>query len=57
MTAATAGGKVVMECVLETKANVILDSIHGLCGELQLASEEVCDTYESRGSPPRVSFC
>ena len=29
-------GKVVMECVIETKANIILDFIHGLRGELQV---------------------
>ena len=27
-------GKIVMECVIETKANIILDFIHGLRGEL-----------------------
>ena len=29
-----------MECVIETKANVILDFIHGLRGELQITFEE-----------------
>jgi hypothetical protein len=29
-----------MECVIETKANVILDFIHGLRGELQVTFEE-----------------
>ena len=33
-------GKIVMECVIETKANVILDFIHGLRGELQITFEE-----------------
>jgi Transposase len=33
-------GKLVMECVIETKANVILDFIHGLRGELQVTFEE-----------------
>src|SRR5580658_939524 len=33
-------GKIVMECVIETKANVILDFIHGLRGELQVTFEE-----------------
>ena len=33
-------GKIVMECVIETKANVILDFIHGLRGELQATFEE-----------------
>jgi transposase len=33
-------GKIVMECVIETKANVILDFIHGLRGELQIKLEE-----------------
>src|ERR1700687_346217 len=35
-----AAGKLVMECVIETKANVILDFIHGLRGELQVTFEE-----------------
>jgi hypothetical protein len=29
-----------MECVIETKANIILDFIHGLRGELQVTFEE-----------------
>src|SRR5258708_14490792 len=33
-------GKIVMECVIETKANAILDFIHGLRGELQVTFEE-----------------
>jgi transposase len=33
-------GKLVMECVIETKANVILDVIHGLRGELYVTFEE-----------------
>ena len=33
-------GKIVMECVIETKANIILDFIHGLRGELQVTFEE-----------------
>jgi len=33
-------GKTVMECVIETKANVILDFIHGLRGQLQVTFEE-----------------
>jgi hypothetical protein len=33
-------GKIVMECVIETKANVILDFIHGLRGDLQVTFEE-----------------
>jgi len=33
-------GKIVMECVIETKANSILDFIHGLRGELQVTFEE-----------------
>ena len=33
-------GKLVMECVIETKANVILEFIHGLRGELQVTFEE-----------------
>src|SRR5216684_763216 len=33
-------GKLVMECVIETKANAILDFIHGLRGELQVTFEE-----------------
>lgn len=35
-----AAGKLVMECVIETKANAILDFIHGLRGELQVTFEE-----------------
>ena len=35
-----AAGKIVMECVIETKANIILDFIHGLRGELQVTFEE-----------------
>src|SRR5476649_282587 len=35
-----AAGKLVMECVIETKANVILDFIHGLRGELHVTFEE-----------------
>jgi transposase len=35
-----AAGKIVMECVIETKANVILDFIHGLRGELHVTFEE-----------------
>jgi Transposase len=30
----------VMECVIETKANIILDFIHGLRGELHVTFEE-----------------
>src|SRR5246127_2474098 len=33
-------GKIVMECVIETKANIILDFIHGLRGELQVTFKE-----------------
>jgi hypothetical protein len=33
-------GKVVMECVIETKASTILQFIHGLRGDLQLTFEE-----------------
>jgi transposase len=33
-------GKIVMECVIESKANIILDFIHGLRGELQVTFEE-----------------
>src|SRR5712671_6639155 len=33
-------GKIVMECVIETKANIILDFIHGLRGELHVTFEE-----------------
>ena len=35
-----AAGKIVMECVIETKANIILDFIHGLRGELHVTLEE-----------------
>ena len=33
-------GKIVMECVIETKANIIVDFIHGLRGELHVTFEE-----------------
>ena len=33
-------GKIVMECVIETKANIILDFIHGLRAELHVTLEE-----------------
>src|SRR3979409_731370 len=33
-------GKIVRECVIETKANIILDFIHGLRGELHVTFEE-----------------
>src|SRR6202790_3109717 len=33
-------GKMVMECVIETKASVILELIHGLRGDLQVTLEE-----------------
>ena len=33
-------GKLVMECVLETKATTILQFIHGLCGSLHVTFEE-----------------
>jgi transposase len=33
-------GKIAMECVIETKANIILDFVHGLRGELQVTFEE-----------------
>src|ERR1700704_1355636 len=35
-----AAGKLVMECVIETKASTILEFIHGLRGELQVTFEE-----------------
>ena len=33
-------GKIVMECVIETKASVILQFIHGLSGDLHVTLEE-----------------
>jgi transposase len=33
-------GKVVMECVIETKASILLQFIHGLRGDLQVTFEE-----------------
>jgi len=36
----TGAGKMVMECVIETKASVILELIHGLRGDLQVTFEE-----------------
>ena len=35
-----AAGKIVMECVIETKANMILQCIDGLRGDLQVTFEE-----------------
>ena len=35
-----AAGKIVMECVIETKASTILQFIDGLCGEIYLTFEE-----------------
>ena len=35
-----AGGKIVMECIIETKASTILQFIHGLRGDLQVTLEE-----------------
>ena len=35
-----AAGKIVMECVIETKANVILQFFEGLRGDLQVTFEE-----------------
>jgi hypothetical protein len=35
-----AAGKLVMECVIETKASTILEFIHGLRGEQQVTFEE-----------------
>jgi hypothetical protein len=35
-----AAGKIVMECVIETKASVILQFVHGLRGDLQVTFEE-----------------
>ena len=35
-----AAGKIVMECVIETKASTILQFIDGLCGEIHLTFEE-----------------
>ena len=34
-----AAGKIVMECVIETKASTILQFIDGLCGEIHLTFE------------------
>ena len=36
----SAAGKVVMECVIETKANTVLQFIHGLRGDLHVTFEE-----------------
>jgi hypothetical protein len=35
-----AAGKIVMECVIATKASIILQFIHGLCGDLHVRFEE-----------------
>ena len=35
-----AAGKIVMECVIETKASVILQFVNGLRGDLQVTFEE-----------------
>jgi hypothetical protein len=33
-------GKIVMECIIETKASTILQFIHGLWGDLHVTFEE-----------------
>ena len=35
-----AAGKVVMECIIETKANTVLQVIHGLRGDVHVTFEE-----------------
>jgi transposase len=35
-----AAGKIVMECVIETKASIILQFVHGLRGDLHVTFEE-----------------
>ena len=40
MAVRNAAGKLVMECVIETKANMILQFFDGLRGELQVTFEE-----------------
>src|SRR5712671_2130321 len=40
IAALNSAGKIVLECVVETKANIILDFIHGLRGELHVTFEE-----------------
>ena len=35
-----AAGKIVMECVIETKASMLLQFIHGLSGDLHVTLEE-----------------
>jgi hypothetical protein len=40
MAVRNAAGKIVMESVIETKASTILQSIHGLQGDLQVTFEE-----------------
>jgi len=39
-----------MECVIETKANITLDFVHGLRGELQV-------TFEEGPGPPGCTTC
>ena len=43
-------GKLVMECVIEIKANVILDFIDGLRGELHVTSKKEL-------GPPGCTIC
>ncbi len=40
MAVRNSAGKVVMECVIETKANVILQFVDGLRGDVQVTFEE-----------------
>jgi hypothetical protein len=40
IAARNGAGKIVMECVIESKANVILDFIAGLRGDLHVTFEE-----------------
>jgi hypothetical protein len=35
-----ASGKIVMECVIETKASMVLQFMNGLCGDLHVTFEE-----------------
>jgi hypothetical protein len=40
IAAMNGAGKIVMECVIETKASMMVQFIDGLCGNLQVTLEE-----------------
>jgi hypothetical protein len=45
-----------MECVIETKANVILDFIHGLRGEVQVTFDALSELQPTPGRTRRTAI-